>query len=106
VEYSFGFIAAATVAIMSFKNNPTGTSQQLQIFFEGGTGLRLLTVFAIILATVFLGTIGKLNEGASALLSGVAGYVLGGLQHERRNANEPGNVNELGNANEPRNVNG
>jgi hypothetical protein len=29
IVVAIGFIAAATVAIMSFKNNPTGTSQQL-----------------------------------------------------------------------------
>ena len=45
-------------------------------------------MFAVIQAAIFLALLGKLNEGAIAVLSGVAGFVLGGLDKSKEKPRE------------------
>jgi hypothetical protein len=46
---------------------------------------RIATVSVIVMATVILALTKNLNERAIGILSGVAGYVLGGVGHSDRN---------------------
>jgi len=48
--------------------------------FQRGNFLRIVTVVIVVLAALFLALAGKPNDGAAALLSGIAGISLGGLE--------------------------
>ena len=58
-----------------------------------GNGLRIVTVIAIVLGIVYLGFTGILEDTAiSPILSGIAGYVLGGWTMSRvKTEDEPAN---------------
>ncbi|MTD33270.1 hypothetical protein [Paludibacterium denitrificans] len=44
----------------------------------------------IILATILLAALGKLTaEGVASILSGVAGYVLGGMDKQQQGSDKP-----------------
>ena len=77
-------IGTAYVWGKSFGGNAKIASVNLLEFATGGNILRLGTVVAVIAAATLLALTGTLTEGAVALLSGVAGVVLGGLRTQPR----------------------
>jgi hypothetical protein len=76
---SLGLIVFGIVGGIAFSKVQVGAGKSFGLLFQRGNFLRIITVFAVILAVVFLALLNKLNEGAIAVLSGVAGFVLGGL---------------------------
>jgi hypothetical protein len=70
------------VSYVSFNKYNRIASEYLTRVFVGGAALRLLTVLAVILSATVLSLAGQLKEGTIALLSGIAGYVLGGIGAE------------------------
>jgi hypothetical protein len=80
-------IASCFVANAALKNNDK-TAEFLNSFFTSTNALQILTVSAVMLTTVFLALSDRLTDGALALLSSVAGYVLGNLQKQPEKSNK------------------
>ena len=74
-------LISAIAAIVAMKNAPEAASNSLKEFFNGGNSLKILTVFAILVTAAYLALAGQLSEAAIALLSSIAGYVLGSMKH-------------------------
>ena len=83
---AFAIVSGLCVALgglvlaIAFHKDPKHAARALEIAIRDGTALRIVTVFAVLGTTTVLTFAGRLTEGTLALLSGVAGYVLGGLQ--------------------------
>jgi hypothetical protein len=81
-------IAAGSVALaLVWKQN----DQSHQIIAEavrGGIDLRMGTIFGLVMTAGILALSGTLTEGTMALLSGIAGYVLGGIRGAAKDAQD------------------
>ena len=77
-------LCVAAVIITALRKIQTGHSSSLRQVFRDTHFLELTTVLVIIVSGSFLAWSGKLSEGIVGLLSGVAGYVLGGLGDSKR----------------------
>ena len=76
-----GFTLMMIVAFWAAKPNEPAAFTRL---IADGNGLRIVTVICIVVGIVYLGFVGALKETAiSPILSGVAGYVLGGWAARR-----------------------
>ncbi len=75
-------ILSGVAAIFAIKSSPDVASKSLKEFFNGGNALKILTVFAVLVTATYLALAGQLSEAAIALLSSVAGYVLGAMKNE------------------------
>jgi hypothetical protein len=71
-------IAFAVVGRIAFSKTESGAGKSFGLMFTRGNFLRISTVVLCIFAVVVLAIAGKLSEGAVAVLSGIAGFVLGG----------------------------
>lgn len=80
-----GFLVFAVVGGIAFSKVTKGAGKSFGLLFERGNFLRISTVMFVVLAVILLSILGVLNEGAVAVLSGVAGYVLGGLEKDKNN---------------------
>jgi hypothetical protein len=65
-------------------SNPKAPDAFTSFFLQSA---RIAMVGVIVLATVVLALLGQLHEGAIGILSGVAGYVLGGARPPTRTQN-------------------
>jgi large-conductance mechanosensitive channel len=86
--FSLGLIVFGIVGGIAFSKVKVGAGKSFGLLFQRGNFLRIITVFAVIQAVIFLALLGKLNEGAIAVLSGVAGFVLGGLDKSKEKTEE------------------
>lgn len=75
-----GFTIVGGVA---FSKVEKGAGRSFGLLFQRGNFLRITTVVIVVVAALFLALAGTLNEGAAALLSGVAGMALGGLDRAK-----------------------
>jgi hypothetical protein len=74
---TLGFTVVGGIAF--WKTN-TGGAKTFTLFLQRGDALRIMTVGGIVVAATFLALAGVLDGAAvAAILSGIAGYVLGGL---------------------------
>jgi predicted membrane channel-forming protein YqfA (hemolysin III family) len=77
--------AFAVIGGIAFFRSGQGQAKSFGLLFERGNFLRLGTAVLIILASILLAAIDKLtSEGVASILSGVAGYVLGGIPHQSK----------------------
>jgi len=82
---AFVAIAFIILGVIAFKNvperwNPAYTFSQM---FERAKALQMITVILIVIAAAFLALLRVIDSnGVVGILSGIAGYVLGGLQKE------------------------
>jgi hypothetical protein len=76
------------VGAIAFWKTETGGATTFTSFFQRGDALRMITVGGIVIAATFLG-LAKIVEGTAvvAILSGIAGYVLGGVEYSKNKAN-------------------
>src|SRR5215510_453393 len=72
-------IAFGVVGGIAFSKVQAGAGKSFGLLFQRGNFTRVITVFGVIVAVIFLALSDRLTEGAVAVLSGVAGFVLGGL---------------------------
>lgn len=72
-----GTVALKAIGVEAVKSGSAPKSPEAftSFFLQSA---RIATVGVILMATVILALMGKLTEGAVGILSGVAGYVLGG----------------------------
>lgn len=98
VMWLLGVLGAMCVLIVYASKRNWGVEALPELLRQGGFGvslLRLLTVALVIGAVEVLALEGKVSGDASiAVLSGVAGYVLGGLPRDHRNHPTPPLSNE------------
>jgi hypothetical protein len=84
-------IAIAAIAIVSQIKAPAQTAQSILYLIRAGSIIRLVTIMAIVAAVSILCALGKIQgEAAIAILSSIAGYVLGNekaARAERREEN-------------------
>lgn len=76
-------LISAVAAVFAIRSAPDVAAKSLKEFFSGGNALKILTVFAVLITMTYLALAGQLSEAAIALLSSVAGYVLGSLKKEQ-----------------------
>jgi len=74
------FATFATSTWVAFRSQRQGAPKSLGLLFQRAGVLRLITVLIVIFATVVLQLVHSLGDGAIAILSGIAGYVLGGIE--------------------------
>lgn len=79
-------IGVTRVFTKAFAKDTGSFSRSFTKLLGGGIGLRLATVFIVLQTAFFLKLIDKLDEGVLALLTSVAGYVLGGLRFRTNDA--------------------
>jgi uncharacterized membrane protein required for colicin V production len=72
-------VCAAIVASVYFKDAPEDATVETNEFFKSQSEIRLFMVLIVVAATCVLSLFHVLNDGAIAILSGITGYVLGGL---------------------------
>ena len=90
IMFSLCAISFAIVGGIAFYRSSRGTAKSFGLMFERGNFTRLATAVLIILAAILLAGLGKLSsEGVAAILSGVAGYVLGGMERQPRVTTQP-----------------
>jgi len=80
LSIAIGIISIAVIGGIAFwkSENPAGSFTKL---FERAQSLKMVTVLLIVLSVLILALLGKLDQsGAIGVLSGIAGYVLGGLE--------------------------
>lgn len=100
VIYAFSaVIIAALVAFgvvggIAFSKTTTGGGRSFGLMFQRGNFLRIATVVFCIFAVVTLAFAGKLSEGAVGVLSGIAGFVLGGVSKDGASSSSDENTNK------------
>jgi hypothetical protein len=79
------------VGSIAFLKTEKDGAKTFSLLIERAGALQLVTVLAIVVGACFLTIIGKINtEGIVSILSGIAGYVLGGISRTGRgHPNEP-----------------
>ncbi len=69
---------------IAFARTEKGSAKSFGLMFQRGNFLRIATVIMVVLAVLFLGLVDILKEnGIISILSGIAGYVLGGLDRNK-----------------------
>jgi hypothetical protein len=77
-------VCATAVAMVAFWKDKNASVKNFTDIAKFGGALNLLTVGLVIIAATFLTLADKIKgEAVVAIISGVAGYVLGGLQRDR-----------------------
>lgn len=95
IIYSISAILMLSILIfgimgsIAFWKTEKGAAKSFGLMFQRGNFLRISTVVLVVVAVIFLGTIGTIQEnGIVAILSGVAGYVLGGMERTKQPLNK------------------
>lgn len=85
VVYAFASVIVAALAAfaivggIAFSKVERGAGKSFGLMSSRGNFLRIATVVFCVFAVVVLAFAGKLSEGAVAVLSGISGFVLGGV---------------------------
>ena len=72
-------VCGSAVAIIYFRSASPHVTEKSNEFFKNPSATRLLTVLVVVSAACVLSLFHVLNDGAIAILSGITGYVLGGI---------------------------
>ena len=75
-------VGAVVVSCLVARKRPEESTAALLSLVEGGNAVRLLTTMGVIVVACFLTLAGSLTDGAIALLSSVAGFMLGGVRRD------------------------
>ncbi len=78
--YALVILGVVVVIVTALSRVQVGHGLSLRAVFRQTHFLELTTVIVIIVSGTFLAWSGKLSDGVVALLSGVAGYVRGGVR--------------------------
>ncbi|MGH7177495.1 MAG: hypothetical protein ACREJC_08965 [Tepidisphaeraceae bacterium] len=79
IVFAISVVAGVLALATMFKKDPTKAVEALKAFYDGGNALRIITVAAILATVGMLAYADKLTDSIVSLLSGIAGFVLGGL---------------------------
>ena len=83
ILYIIVIVSLTSVMITALIRVEKGHSTQLRLIFQGTQFLKLATVLVIIISATYLAIADKLDQGIVVILSGVAGFVLGGLRDKK-----------------------
>lgn len=83
IVFGLCVVSGGILIAVLFRKDPARTVEALKTFYDNGNGLRIITVLTVLATAGVLGFGGKLDQGVVSLLSGVAGFVLGGLKPPR-----------------------
>ncbi len=90
ILYGLVIVGGIVVIVTALRQIPVGHSDSVRDLFKQTRFLELTTVLAIIISATYLGLLGMLkSEGIAAILSGIAGYVLGGLTALKKRDSKP-----------------
>lgn len=87
--YAMVVIGVIVVIVTAIRRIQVGHSSSVKELFKQTRFLELTTVLVIIISGTYLAVSHALTEGVVALLSGIAGYVLGGLSDSKLNEEKP-----------------
>ena len=87
--YGLVILGVVVVIVSALFRIPPTHSTSLRQVFQQSRFLELTTVLVIIISGTYLSVIDKASEGVIALLSGVAGYVLGALREAPESDQRP-----------------
>ncbi|MFZ3384696.1 MAG: hypothetical protein WA144_12290 [Candidatus Methanoperedens sp.] len=74
---------------IAFYNTQQGTAKTFSLLIQRANALRLITVFSIVMVSALLALTGIIDgNGVIAILSGIVGYVLGGIQRSKEEKDE------------------
>ena len=90
ILYFVVILCLTAVMIVALVKIEKGHSTSLRKVFEQTQFLKLATVLVIIISATCLQLEDKLSEGIIGILSGIAGYVLGGLGYKKEEDNVGG----------------
>jgi hypothetical protein len=77
-------ICASVVAIVAFRKDGNASGEAFVKIANHGGALKLLTVGLVVFTATFLTLADKIRgEAVVAIISGVAGYVLGGVERDK-----------------------
>jgi hypothetical protein len=96
----YGLVIAGVVAVLctALSRVPPQYGATLRNIFRQTRFLELTTVLVIIISGTYLAFSSKLSQGIVALLSGIAGYVLGGLANREEPTPPPPPPTEIVNS--------
>jgi hypothetical protein len=100
ILYGLVIVGVVIVLVTALTRVKVGHSKSLKEIFMQTRFLELTTVLVIIVSGTTLAWSDKLSEGVIALLSGIAGYVLGGLKSSKPDE-EPSDTTETTGAPKP-----
>ena len=83
--------AFAVVGGIAFSKVEHGAGKSFGLMFSRGNFLPIATVVFCVFVVVVLAFAGKLTEGAAAVLSGIAGFVPGGVSKDGASLSGPEN---------------
>lgn len=99
VVYAFAVVIIAALAAfavvggIAFSKVEHGAGKSFGLMFSRGNFLRISTAVFCVFAVVVLAFAGKLSEGAVSVLSGIVGFVLGGVSKDGMPPPSSGNGN-------------
>lgn len=76
-------VAFAIVGAVAFSKVERGAGKSFGLLFTRGNFLRIATVVFCVFAVVVLAVSDKLSAGAVAVISGISGFVLGGVSKDQ-----------------------
>jgi predicted neutral ceramidase superfamily lipid hydrolase len=89
------FIGLSVVGAIAFKKQDPSMAEKFVELFGRGDMVRLITAVTIVIAVTALAFGGVLSgEVTGTLLSGVAGYVLGGISARRQSKGKDGKADD------------
>src|SRR5882672_3840684 len=87
--YGLVVVGVVVVIVTALRRIEIGHSRSVKELFQHTRFLELTTVLVVIISGTYLASSDKLSNGVVALLSGIAGYVLGGLTKRQDDAASP-----------------
>lgn len=89
-------IGLTVVGAIAFYQAKSGQAKTFSLLIQRAGALQLITVLTIIVGACLLTVLGKINsEGIVSILSGIAGYVLGGFSKSGQGLAESENSTKI-----------
>ncbi len=86
---TLGFIGVCTLVVagvagyVAIRTRPGDAERTIHEILHGGVVLRMSAIYGVVMTAGLLAMTGTLNDGAVAILSGIAGYVLGTIRSQQ-----------------------
>ena len=86
---TLGFIGVCTLVVAgvagyaAIRTRPGDAQRTIHEILHGGVVLRMSAIYGVVMTAGLLALTGTLNDGAVAILSGIAGYVLGTIRNSQ-----------------------
>jgi hypothetical protein len=78
--FAITVVTTGMVTVLLFRANAEKAVALFGLFYDSGNGLRIITVLTTLATAAVLAFVDHLDAGLMSLLSGIAGFVLGGMK--------------------------